>query len=62
MVVLDPLGRKIRSVVGEVQDPGLHSVSWDGRDAAGVLVPSGVYVCRIEVSGTTESRRLVRLR
>jgi flagellar hook assembly protein FlgD len=44
---------------------GRHSWRWDGRDAAGRGVASGVYIYRLEVEGErafTASRRMILVR
>ncbi|HOX24887.1 MAG TPA: FlgD immunoglobulin-like domain containing protein [Candidatus Krumholzibacteria bacterium] len=60
--VFDPRGRLVRTLVDEQQPPGEHLVSWDGRDDAGRVVPSGAYVVRLTAAATTRSQRLVLLR
>jgi len=51
-------GRRVRelavSVPGSVSEA---SVTWDGRDDAGNVVPGGVYVARIDVETTTAGGR-----
>jgi hypothetical protein len=37
-------------------------VEWDGRDAHGRAVASGVYFARLEAGDRSESRRIVLLR
>jgi glucose/arabinose dehydrogenase len=55
-------GRLVRVLVDETLAAGSHRRRWDGRDAAGRAVASGVYVARIESNGETASRRLVLIR
>jgi hypothetical protein len=40
-------GERVRLLANGVQEPGHHAVRWDGTDAAGQDVGSGVYLCRI---------------
>mgnify|MGYP000362558147 CR=1 FL=1 len=42
-------GQKIRQLVDSNQDPGQHSVSWDGKDEKGIAVGSGMYFYRLNV-------------
>src|SRR3972149_6451834 len=41
--ISDPSGRVLRTVDPGAQNPGSHELSWDGRDAGGVLLPAGTY-------------------
>ncbi len=43
IVVHDLVGRRVRTLLGEVRPAGPGSVRWDGRDDRGVLCASGVY-------------------
>lgn len=61
--IFDVSGRVVRSLVpGELQEAGVHSVVWDGRDDGGVAAVSGLYFGRIEAGGVSDVRRLVRIR
>jgi flagellar hook assembly protein FlgD len=46
----------------DVYEAGAHAVEWDGRDAHGRAVASGVYFARLEAGDRSESRRIVLLR
>jgi len=37
-------------------------VAWDGRDAAGRAVASGVYLVQLRADGTRQERKLVKVR
>jgi hypothetical protein len=62
LTILDVRGRRVRRLVGAVQDAGRYSPIWDGFDDDGVAAPSGAYLYRIAVGGLAQSRRLVLLR
>ncbi|MDM7925999.1 MAG: FlgD immunoglobulin-like domain containing protein [bacterium] len=53
LTVFDLSGRPVRSLRKGPQQAGSHTAAWDGRDGYGVEVPSGLYTCRIRVSGNT---------
>ncbi len=62
LTVYDVSGRLVRELVsGEAQRAGAHAVEWDGVDAAGRRVGSGVYLYRLEVGRDVLSRRMVLL-
>lgn len=54
-------GQVVRELVREASAAGHHEVSWDGTDAAGARVASGVYLCRLEVGGAIAVGRMVKL-
>ncbi len=61
--IYDVTGRLVRVLVdGRLQDAGRHSVVWDGRDARGRRVASGVYFSRMEADRFSKTLRVVHLR
>jgi len=48
LTVYNILGQEVVRLVDGLQQAGYHSAVWDGRNATGVLVSSGVYIYRIE--------------
>lgn len=65
LAVHDLLGREIRVLVDGVVGEGERSVAWDGLDATGRAVASGVYLYRLEAPGSGIAplvRRMVLLR
>jgi len=67
IAIYDPLGRKVAGILSDGFDAGLHSVDWDGIDADGERVASGIYIYQIEVMQNstvvfTKSRKLLLVR
>lgn len=61
--IYDVSGRLVRSLVSDaMQEPGRHSVEWDGRDAAGSATGAGLYFGRLDAGGASDVLRLVRIR
>ena len=60
--VYDMLGREVRTLADAFQEAGRKTVQWDGRDHAGQILPSGVYVCRLTAGGFSETKRLVLMK
>lgn len=51
--IFDILGREVKSLVNEVQEPGYRSVRWNTEK-----VPSGVYFYRMSVGRWSETRNM----
>ena len=60
--VFDVLGRTVATLVDEMQPMGRHRLSWDGRDARGLPVASGVYFYRLTAGQDIESRTMILLK
>lgn len=61
MRVFDGRGRCVATLVDRTQGPGQLSAIWDGRDAAGHAVSTGVYWGQLTSSGRRTSARAVLL-
>ena len=55
-------GARVRVLADGVQAAGAHRVSWDGSDAAGARVASGVYLLRVEAGGASLTRKVTLLK
>ena len=55
-------GQRVRLVLDEQRPAGRSTVTWDGRDDAGRLAPSGVYIYAPHAQGGQRVRKLVLLR
>jgi hypothetical protein len=60
--VFDAAGRLVRILAGGSHPAGAHTVVWDGRDAGGALVTSGVYFCRLSTKTVDVTRKTIVLR
>ncbi len=62
VAVFDVAGRRVRTLVSGAQAAGTRTVTWDGRDDAGLRLAPGAYVIRLHAGALAESRevRLVR--
>jgi hypothetical protein len=59
----DIRGRMICELVNEIKEVGSYSVQWNGKDALGQEVPSGVYLCVINTDkGFRTTRKMVLLK
>ncbi len=62
LLVLDTQGRALRTLVSGRLPAGVHRVAWDGCDAGGRTVGSGVYFYRLESEGAVQTRKMTLLR
>ncbi|UCE19791.1 MAG: T9SS type A sorting domain-containing protein, partial [Gemmatimonadota bacterium] len=60
--VFNVLGQEMLTLVDEVQEPGCYTVTWNGRDSSGNMVPSGIYFYRIEVSDFVDTKRMIYMK
>ena len=52
-------GRRVRTIQDGEVDAGVHSLNWDGNDASGRSLASGLYFARLMTPAGTRSIRLV---
>ena len=55
-------GQQVRTLVQGVAAPGWHEARWDGRDAAGRAVASGVYLYRLATVGEVRTGKMTLVR
>jgi hypothetical protein len=60
--IYDVAGREVLTLLDRVVEPGRHEAVWDGRDARGEAVGSGVYFCVMEAPGFRDSRKMTLLK
>jgi hypothetical protein len=60
--IADLSGRLVRAIDLGQPTPGSHRVEWDGRDAAGARVPSGVYFTELRVADRVIRGRVALVR
>jgi hypothetical protein len=62
MSVYDVAGRLVSDLVDGPATAGEHTARWDGTDAGGKPVASGVYFVRLSVDGWSDSRKMALLK
>ena len=55
-------GQKVRTLVDDTQQAGAYSVAWNGEDASGRSVASGVYLACLEGPGATQVHKMLLLK
>jgi hypothetical protein len=62
LAVYDAAGRRVSTIIEDVQDAGSHEIEWRGNgDEAGPL-SSGVYFCRLTFDRRVLTRKMILLR
>ncbi len=62
IIVCDIRGREVVKLVESNMGPGNHQVVWDGRDATGSTLPSGIYIARLSTPTYTSSVKMLLLK
>jgi hypothetical protein len=58
----DVTGARVRTLVEDTRSPGRYETVWDGRDARGNPVGSGVYFYRLHAGQTSLTKKMVLLK
>jgi len=56
------LGQEVRTLVHEMQAPGVYTVLWNGHNEHGFAVASGLYFYRIEAGNFVQTRKMTLVR
>ena len=62
VTVYNLLGQKVRTLLEDNCEPGIHSLKWDGRDEDGKLLGSGIFIYQLKSDQISLSRRMVLTR
>lgn len=62
LAVFDVLGRKVRSMLAQEFAANSYRAIWDGRDDAGLRMPSGLYFYRMTSGNQQETRKMLLVR
>jgi hypothetical protein len=62
VAIRDVTGRCVRTLVNESSAPGVHRISWDGRDQAGNRAQAGIYYCELRAAHEVVVRRALVVR
>jgi hypothetical protein len=55
-------GKLVRTLADGLKPSGSYAAIWDGRNDDGIMVPPGLYLCRLSVGKLTATRKLLLLR
>ncbi len=55
-------GQIVATLYDGIQNAGVHEVEWNGKDSAGNLLPSGIYIYKLDSGQTSLTRRMLFLK
>lgn len=55
-------GQKIKTLVNEIKNAGMNTVTWKGKDDIGNVVSSGVYFYRVKTENKTVNKKMLLLK
>jgi hypothetical protein len=62
VAVHNVLGQRVAALLDATREPGMHNVTWDGRDSVGHPLSPGIYFCTLEVEDRLTTRKIVLIR
>jgi flagellar hook assembly protein FlgD len=62
LLVYNLAGQRVATLVEGAREAGTYAVRWDGRNASGQSLASGVYLYRLQSGERIESRKLLLLK
>jgi hypothetical protein len=62
LAIYDVRGGLVTTLINGVRNAGPDQITWDGTNARGTKVPSGVYFCRLSSGGRSVGRKMIVLR
>jgi C1A family cysteine protease len=60
--IFDVSGRLVDTLVDRFEEAGYRSVTWNGTDARGISVSSGVYFYRVTAGSWSEQKKMILIR
>lgn len=58
MSIYNIKGQLVRTLVNEPMNVGNYTLVWDGRAHESKIVPSGLYISRLQVDGLVEQKKM----
>jgi hypothetical protein len=62
LIIYDILGNEVKSLVNEIQRPGVYELKWDGKNYKNQDVSSGAYVCRLLMNNYQISKSIFKIK
>ena len=62
LAIYNVAGQKVRELVSETLQPGIHEVRWDGRNEKGQTVSTGTYIVRLGMGRNVVTKKMTMLK
>jgi FlgD Ig-like domain/Cohesin domain len=62
VAVYDITGREIIRLMSNAVDAGYYTVTWDGKNSSGVLMGSGIYLCKVTAGIYSDVKKMVLMK
>jgi hypothetical protein len=62
LIIYDILGREVKTLLNQTEQPGYKSIRWNGRNNAGQEISAGMYFYRLETTGFVKVHKMVLLK
>jgi len=59
IIIYNAKGQVVRNLISGYSPSGYHSVTWDAKDNAGRVLPSGIYFVKYQSNSATSVKRMV---
>lgn len=61
-VIYNVAGQKVKTLVDDYLDAGVHAITWDGTNESGEVVSSGIYFCRVVADENMVARKMILMK
>lgn len=62
LTIYNTKGQKIKELISDHMPSGFHTVSWNGKDEKGAIVPSGSYIYSLKVNDFEQMQKMILIK
>ena len=62
ITIYDMLGRQVKTLINQTQNPGYKSIIWDATNDYGKTMGAGVYLYQIHTGKFTQTKKMILLK
>ncbi|RKY53797.1 MAG: hypothetical protein DRP89_05735, partial [Candidatus Neomarinimicrobiota bacterium] len=59
LCIYNIMGKEVRLICNNGLEQGKYNLEWDGTDASGHYVSSGIYICQLQKDGICLSKKVL---